>query len=245
VLNIVEGKMKKFTLLELLIVVAIIGILVSLLMPSLQNARNKAKDAVCISNVKQLGIAVNIYAVGDDGRLPSHKKNGSTSWAEFIDIQSTELFLCPRTDKWTYTNGNEHVPDVSTKWNRTHRQCYGYNGFWLGLSPYSTGFQSQPMSRNTTYLGDCASPTEVIMISDSSPMNNGYWASTLWYKWRQRAEGANNEGVKAAHGNKSKMTNIVFVDGHAAPHNAHNVNFNDSEYKDWWNPNPGQYPISF
>ena len=46
---------KSFTLIELLIVVAIIGILVSILMPSLANAREKAKLVVCLSNTKQIG----------------------------------------------------------------------------------------------------------------------------------------------------------------------------------------------
>ena len=49
-----ENDMKKFTLLELLIVIAIITILLSLLMPSLGKAREKTKRVVCMSNLKQL-----------------------------------------------------------------------------------------------------------------------------------------------------------------------------------------------
>ncbi|MCM8527963.1 MAG: type II secretion system GspH family protein [Lentisphaeraceae bacterium] len=63
----------KFTLIELLVVVAIIGILSSLLMPSLEKARNKAKQAVCGSNLKQFGILFNIYSSGSDGYLPIAK----------------------------------------------------------------------------------------------------------------------------------------------------------------------------
>ena len=51
---------KKFTLLELLIVIAIIGILLTLLMPSLSTARKKAEIAVCASNMKQVSVSLNL-----------------------------------------------------------------------------------------------------------------------------------------------------------------------------------------
>ena len=50
--------MKKFTLIEILVAVAIIGILVSLLAPSLGSARDKGRTAVCKSNLKQMGYAL-------------------------------------------------------------------------------------------------------------------------------------------------------------------------------------------
>lgn len=52
---------KGFTLIELLVVVAILGILMSILLPSLSKARLKAKAAVCLSNLKQQGVAYNLY----------------------------------------------------------------------------------------------------------------------------------------------------------------------------------------
>ena len=70
---------RKFTLLELLVVIAIIGILASMLLPSLQNAREKTKRAVCKSNLKQIGTAMTMYGDDSDGLLPV-----STDWATTI-----------------------------------------------------------------------------------------------------------------------------------------------------------------
>ncbi|MDY6913783.1 MAG: type II secretion system protein [Planctomycetota bacterium] len=60
-----------FTLVELLVVITIISLLVSVLMPSLSAAKEQAYRAVCASNLKQLGLALQMYAYDQDGYLPS------------------------------------------------------------------------------------------------------------------------------------------------------------------------------
>lgn len=64
------SKMRKFTLIELLVVVAIIGILSSLLLPSLSNAREQAQTAVCLSNIKQVGVGIYSFTATEKGKLP-------------------------------------------------------------------------------------------------------------------------------------------------------------------------------
>ncbi len=70
---------KKFTLIELLVVVAIIGILASILMPSLSKAREKGRQAVCLSNLKQFGVAIELYISANGSYFPPRTYNGKNS----------------------------------------------------------------------------------------------------------------------------------------------------------------------
>lgn len=71
---------KRFSLIELLVVVAIIGILASLVMPSLGKAREKSKIAVCVSNQKQIGTAIYMYMDDNDGKFPLPGQITQISW---------------------------------------------------------------------------------------------------------------------------------------------------------------------
>ena len=71
-----------FTLIELLVVIAIIAILAAILFPVFAQAREKARGAACLSNVKQLGLALQMYAQDYDETLPNN-------------AQDTDKFLAP------------------------------------------------------------------------------------------------------------------------------------------------------
>src|SRR5687767_13462262 len=71
-------KRRAFTLVELLVVVAVIGILSSLMLPAVQKARRAANGAVCLHNLRQLGAAAQLYW-GDNENNPFPYKSGATN----------------------------------------------------------------------------------------------------------------------------------------------------------------------
>ena len=75
-----QQKKFSFTLVELLVVVAIIGILASLLLPTLGKAREKGRIVVCTSNQKQITIANFMYTDDNEGYSPASDSNGVISW---------------------------------------------------------------------------------------------------------------------------------------------------------------------
>ncbi|OGV82409.1 MAG: hypothetical protein A3K19_04065 [Lentisphaerae bacterium RIFOXYB12_FULL_65_16] len=76
-----------FTLIELLVVIAIIAILASLLLPSLQKAKEKAQQVQCLGNLKQLGVATNLYVGDNEETLPAMQTSGFM-WYTLLDIYS-------------------------------------------------------------------------------------------------------------------------------------------------------------
>jgi len=87
-----------FTLIELLVVIAIIGILAAILFPVFATAREKARSVACLSNLKQIGLAITQYEEDYDEKVPCGiGLDAALGWAGQIYpyVKSTQVFLCP------------------------------------------------------------------------------------------------------------------------------------------------------
>lgn len=113
-------KPRAFTLIELLVVIAVIAILAALLLPALAAAKKKGQQAVCLSNLKQIGLAFAIYLNEPNGRFPDRRDlksslpGGFQPWGNSIwpKSSSNPSGIDPRAG-WAATNFIEEFPNAN------------------------------------------------------------------------------------------------------------------------------------
>jgi prepilin-type N-terminal cleavage/methylation domain-containing protein/prepilin-type processing-associated H-X9-DG protein len=196
-----------FTLIELLVVIAIIAILAAILFPVFARARENARRASCMSNLKQLALGFNMYTQDYDEKLPLMTAGTQTTpvidgdtkfnlsatpgvyyctWTSeiFPYVKSTQIFLCPSNP---VTTGNPYY------WYGT---SYGVPGTAIN----SAGATVPYFSGVSVSLAQFQQPSETMMISEKgSGGGPQYIMSTVYY------------AMKAAHFDGG---NVAFVDGH-------------------------------
>ena len=189
---------KRFTLVELLIVIAIIAILASMLLPALNKAKETAKMATCINNLKQLGLAVNMYADDNNEMSPgSYDQVTNKAWAtQLVDssyVTNKSILHCPGWRPFEYNGQFRTYGMVIPTIHDAYRVDWGYYRY-CGFN-----FKNTKNSSNIPLFCDT--------ISTSNDSNYLY---QCYYTYKKIGIDANS----CIHLRHNKKSVFLFVDGH-------------------------------
>ena len=187
---------KKFTLLELMIVVAIIGLLITILLPSLRSAKESAKTAICMSNLSSLGQVAAMHGsdnnqkfwIKDADLLPDDPARGYVSWT--THPKHISPYISQTVSPWSkidlfYCPSDPYARNKDLKW----RHSYGYN------------VSSLPGQ----FMMSVKNPSETIFLADS-----GHDEEDGYRSWIIRPNQVNKAIYNIRH---VKGANVLWTDG--------------------------------
>src|SRR5260370_16116256 len=154
-----------FTAIELLVGIAIIAILAAILFPVFAQARDKARQTNCLSNTRQMALAMAQYLQDYDETFPKDSNDGQkTFWMDYVQpyVKNISIWICP-----SRANTNKRVnPERANEFT-----AYGINWFFLGTL-YDARIKAPDgqtyVSVRNCNMGQVTAPAQTYMLAESS-----------------------------------------------------------------------------